>query len=124
MIAYTLVGANDYGKSLQFYDDLLAAVGAKRVMDFGNSVLYGFSQGPMFGVCKPYDGGKATYGNGTMIALNVGSTDKVDALYAKAMTLGGKDEGGPGARGDNGFYAAYFRDLDGNKLCAFHMLRS
>jgi predicted lactoylglutathione lyase len=42
----------------------------------------------------------------------------VDAIYKKALELGGKDEGAPGPRGD-GFYAGYFRDLDGNKLNAF-----
>jgi predicted lactoylglutathione lyase len=48
------------------------------------------------------------------------STDKVDAIHAKALALGGTDEGAPGPRGE-GFYAGYFRDLDGNKLNAFCM---
>ena len=43
-----------------------------------------------------------------------------NALHKKALALGGKDEGAPGPRGD-GFYAGYFRDLDGNKLNAFCM---
>ena len=43
-------------------------------------------------------------------------------MYEKALELGGSDEGGPGPRGDSGFYAAYFRDLDGNKLNAFCMV--
>jgi predicted lactoylglutathione lyase len=42
----------------------------------------------------------------------------VDAFYAKAIDLGGTDEGPPGERFE-GFYAGYFRDLDGNKLNAF-----
>jgi predicted lactoylglutathione lyase len=44
----------------------------------------------------------------------------VDSLYAKAMELGATDEGKPGER-MKGFYAAYFRDLDGNKLNFFCM---
>jgi predicted lactoylglutathione lyase len=44
----------------------------------------------------------------------------VDKVHAKAMALGSKDEGAPGDRG-NGFYGAYFRDPDGNKLCIFKM---
>jgi predicted lactoylglutathione lyase len=56
-----------------------------------------------------------------MVALAMQSTDQVDALHAKALELGGADEGAPGPRGDSGFYAAYFRDLDGNKLNAFYM---
>ncbi|MGN6149257.1 MAG: VOC family protein, partial [Rhizomicrobium sp.] len=35
-----------------------------------------------------------------------------------ALSLGATDEGAPGLRGDT-FYGAYFRDLDGNKLCVF-----
>jgi predicted lactoylglutathione lyase len=71
-------------------------------------------------VIKPYDGKAATVGNGTMVALVLDSKAKVDALYKKALELGGTDEGAPGPRGDSGFYAAYFRDLDGNKLNCFH----
>ena len=74
---------------------------------------------PSLGVIKPYDGQPATAGNGVMIALVVDSNAKVDTLYRKAMELGGKDEGAPGPRGMAGFYAGYFRDLDGNKLNCF-----
>ncbi|WP_308733503.1 hypothetical protein [Sphingomonas sp. KC8] len=59
-----------------------------------------------------------------MISLPMDSRATIDALHAKALALGSKDEGGPGNRGgegDNAFYAAYFRDLDGNKLCAFRI---
>jgi predicted lactoylglutathione lyase len=56
-----------------------------------------------------------------MVALVVDSPAKVDALYNKAIALGGTDEGPAGPRGDSGFYAGYFRDLDGNKLNVFCM---
>jgi predicted lactoylglutathione lyase len=56
-----------------------------------------------------------------MIALRVDSPAKVDALYKKALALGATDEGAAGPRGDSGFYAGYFRDLDGNKLNVFCM---
>ena len=72
----------------------------------------------------PYDKNPATVGNGNMIALTVDTRAKVDALHAKAIELGGSCEGPPGLRGDEGpqaFYGAYFRDPDGNKLCAFRM---
>ena len=70
-------------------------------------------------VIKPNDGNPATVGNGMMVALAVGSIEKVDEIHAKALELGGADEGPPGERGE-GFYVGYFRDLDGNKLNAFH----
>ena len=52
-------------------------------------------------------------------ALAAGSTAQVDAVHAKALALGAQDEG-PAGPGGSGFYAAYFRDLDGNKLNCFH----
>lgn len=120
MIGYTTIGTNDLSKSLAFYDAFLAELGGKRVMELSHGQLYGFAQGPLFGITKPYDGEEQNRGNGNMIALRCPSKAKVDALHAKALSIGGADEGKPGDRG-GGFYGAYFRDLDGNKLCVFTM---
>ena len=121
VIGYVTVGSNDLDKAVAFYDVLLTEVGAGRFMHEDTFVAWAVAPDqPAFSVCKPYNGNSATVGNGTMIALTVDSTEKVDAVYAKAMALGGTDEGPPGMRMD-GFYAAYFRDLDGNKLNVFCM---
>lgn len=56
-----------------------------------------------------------------MVALQASDKDQVQRLYDIALAQGGSDEGAPGPRGDDGFYAAYFRDPDGNKLNAFIM---
>jgi catechol 2,3-dioxygenase-like lactoylglutathione lyase family enzyme len=126
MIGYVTVGSNDLDKSRAFYDALMPVIGAGRIMEFGdNFTMYGTGMGqPGFAVCKPYDGHAASAGNGNMASIACDSRAKVDALYAKAMDLGGSDEGPPGVRGDDGphaFYGAYFRDLDGNKLAAFRI---
>jgi len=121
MIGYVTLGTNNVERAAKFYDELLGSIGAKRVMDFGTFILWGVSHGaPGLAVTKPYNGQAATVGNGVMVALAVDSRDKVDALYKKALELGGTDEGPPGLRSDT-FYAGYFRDLDGNKLNAFHI---
>lgn len=121
MIGYVTLGSNDIERAAKFYDELLGAIGAGRFMETDTFIAWATSPGaPAVSVIKPYDGKEATVGNGVMVALVVDSTDKVDALYAKALELGGKDEGAPGQRTDN-FYAGYFRDLDGNKLNAFCM---
>lgn len=120
MIGYTTIGTSNLDKAIAFYDDLLAGLGAKRVMETGNGHLYGFAKGPLFGVTKPYDGKHQVCGNGNMIALNAGSREKVAELHAKALALGGTDEGAPGVRFGE-FYGAYFRDLDGNKICLYVM---
>lgn len=62
----------------------------------------------------------ATVGSGVMVGLLVDSREKVDRVHGKALELRGKDEGAAGPRGE-GFYAGYFRDLDGNKLNVFFM---
>jgi catechol 2,3-dioxygenase-like lactoylglutathione lyase family enzyme len=125
MIGYSTVGTNDIDRARSFYDALLAEIGARRVMEFAENgfTLYGTGhRSPGLAVTRPYDGGEARPGNGTMVAISVDSRDKVVRLHQKALELGGIDEGGPGVRGpegDRAFYGAYFRDLDGNKLCAF-----
>ena len=127
MIGYATLGTNDIDRATGFYDALLATVGAKQLMQMPDErklTLYGTAPGaPMLGVGKPYDGGAATVGNGTMISLAADDRGQVDTVYAKAIALGGTDEGAPGVRGPDemGFYGAYFRDLDGNKLCVFKM---
>ena len=126
MIGYVVLGSNDLPRARDFYDQLMPVIGAGRVMEFGdNFTMYGTGMGqPALAVAKPYDGNPATAGNGNMASIVVDSRAKVDALHAKAMELGGSDEGPPGLRGDEGdqaFYGAYFRDLDGNKLAAFRI---
>lgn len=122
MIGYVTLGTNDFDKAAAFYDELMGVIGAGRFMEEGTFIAWAVSPGePAISIIKPFDGEKATVGNGVMVALIVDSPEKVDALHAKAIELGGKDEGAPGPRGDSGFYAGYFRDLDGNKLNAFHM---
>ena len=125
MIGYATIGTNDIDRARGFYDDLLGQIGARRVMEFPQNgfTMYGTgARAPGLAVTKPYNGEAASAGNGNMAAIVVDSRDRVDRLHARAMELGGADEGPPGLRGPDGdkaFYAAYFRDLDGNKLCAF-----
>jgi predicted lactoylglutathione lyase len=121
MIGYVTLGTNDLPRAVAFYDALLAEIGAKRIMELDRGIVWRSAMDkPGFSVLKPYDGKPATAGNGVMVALAVDSKEKVDRVYKKALELGAKDEGPAGPRFD-GFYAGYFRDLDGNKLNVFCM---
>lgn len=125
MIGYATVGTNDLEKARGFYDALTEVIGAKRVMQLDEGFT-GYATDisqPMLCVTPPFNGEKAVPGNGAMVALQAKSRAEVDALHAKALELGASDEGAPGIREpeEMGFYAAYFRDLDGNKLCAFNV---
>ena len=121
MIGYVTLGTNKLSDASAFYDQLFSVIGADRVYEGDNFVAWSTGAGaPAVSVIEPYDGNAATVGNGVMIAIAVDSPDKVNAFHAKAIELGGADEGAPGARTGN-FYSGYFRDLDGNKLNAFFL---
>lgn len=121
MIGYVTVGTNDLQRATAFYDELFALIGAGRFMEDDSFVAWATSADtPGFAASKPFDGNPATVGNGTMVALTVNSKVLVHTVYDKAIELGGADEGAPGERGE-GFYAGYFRDLDGNKLNVFSL---
>jgi predicted lactoylglutathione lyase len=124
MIGYITLGTNDLERAASFYDRLLTMFEAKRVSETRRMILWSNGKPGRAGlsVIKPYDGNAASAGNGSMVALGVNAPEKVDALHKLALELGAKDEGAPGPRGD-GFYGAYFRDLDDNKLCVFCMVR-
>lgn len=122
MIGYVTVGTNDLPRAAKFYDAILGEMGARRFMNSERFIAWSDGKSNAgFSVALPFDEKPATIGNGSMVAFQVDSTAKVDAFYKKAMELGATDEGAPGPRGTSGFYAAYFRDLDGNKLNFFYM---
>ena len=116
-IGIAMVGANDIEAAKGFYDGVLAEIGLAQMMPHpSGGAIYGGNGGAMFAVVRPFDGQPARFGNGTMVGIMCDSPADVDKTHAKAIELGGSDEGAPGPRGDMGFYAAYFRDLEGNKL--------
>ena len=126
MIGYVTLGTDDLDRARAYYDALFAEMGASRLMQMESGfTLYGTGWGkPGVAVTRPYDGQPAHRGNGNMVALPMDSREKVDRLHAKALELGGTDEGAPGVRGEEGdraFYGAYFRDPDGHKFCAFRI---
>jgi predicted lactoylglutathione lyase len=122
MIGYVTLGTNDLERAAAFYDELLAVMGAGRFMEEeGRFVAWAVTPDkPGISVTTPHDGNPATVGNGMMVALIVDSKELVHKVYDKAIELGGTDEGPAGPRME-GFYAGYFRDLDGNKLNVFCM---
>ena len=127
MIGYVTVGTSDLERAARFYDPLAAELGVGRMMEFDSFIDWGDADGaPGIAATMPFDGKPASVGNGTMVALEAKDRAQVQRLYDIALANGGSDEGAPGPRGepdDNGlvFYAAYFRDPDGNKLNAFLM---
>jgi predicted lactoylglutathione lyase len=118
MLGYVTLGTNDLARAAKFYDAIAAELGVGRMMEGEQFIAWGGPGGGGIGLTKPFDGKPATVGNGVMVALRAKDAAQVDRLYDLAISLGAQDEGAPGERMP-GFYAAYFRDPDGNKLNAF-----
>ena len=122
MLSHVTLGSNDLPKAKAFYEALFGTLGFTKFFDHpSGGAVYGKDGRPQIGVLGPYDGKPATVGNGTMVVFHLPDTGAVDAFHAKALALGGTCEGAPGPRGDTGYYAAYFGDLEGNKLAAYTM---
>lgn len=121
MIGYVTLGTNDLVRAAKFYDAIAKELGVGRMMETERFIAWGKPGGGAgIGLARPFDGKPATVGNGVMAAFEAKDKAQVDRIYRLAVSLGAKDEGPPGPRGD-GFYAGYFRDPDGNKLNAFVM---
>jgi len=129
MIGYVMLGTNNLEKAVAYFDELFGSLGIGRFMEEeGTFVAWAPSpEAPSIAVTVPYNKEPATVGNGNMVAIYLESREQVNAFHAKALELGGANDGAPGFRpegSESGFYGAYFRDLDGNKLAAFCMVQS
>jgi len=121
MIGYVTLGTNDIARGARFYDAIAEELGVKRMGSTERLIIWGTPGGTAaIGLSLPFDGKPATVGNGVMAAFEAKDKAQVDRLHKLALSMGGTDEGPPGPRGE-GFYAAYFRDPDGNKLNAYVM---
>lgn len=121
MISHFNIGTNDLARAQAFYDQLLALFGGGQVYKTERSVFYSVGENSAkLAVNLPFNGEPATVGNGAMGAFTATSKEQVDAVYSKALELGGSSEGEPGDRMDGIVYAAYFRDPDGNKFGVFY----
>ena len=121
MFSFITIGTNDLKNSKIFYNELLKSINIKNVIETDRYIGYAKNSSlnkVEFYLMLPHNKKTATFGNGTMIAFDIISKKEVDMFYNLALKLGATDEGLPGPRHEEHYYA-YFRDLDGNKICAF-----
>ena len=121
MFAFITIGTNNLKKSSQFYDELLKTLGIVKVIQDERYVGYSKEDNLEiieFYIMCPFDKKEATIGNGTMISFNGKTPEKVNEFHQKALKIGATNEGFPGPRHGEDYYA-YIRDLDGNKICVF-----
>lgn len=121
MLGYATIGVKDLAKAEAFYGELLGVIGGAQMFGSERIKFFGDGKGGHLAICIPYNEETPDPGNGNMVAIDAGTRENADALYAKALALGATDEGEPGERIPGMFYGAYVRDPDGNKLCFFEM---
>lgn len=128
MFSHIIVGARDLELMNAFYEAVLAPLGLVRDLDYEDSGPAGAGwivpgrPWQQFYVQLPFNGLPATWGNGTQVSFAAPTPEAVEAAWRAALAKGGRDEGAPGLRPDYGpdYYAAYCRDIEGNKLCFVH----
>jgi len=116
-----MIGTNDLERSRKFYDIVLPTIGLSKIITTERYIGYGDknkNENIEFYITRPFNKEKASYGNGTQISFLVKSKLLVEKFYNTALKNGAIDEGEPGTRSELDYYA-YFRDLDGNKICAY-----
>lgn len=120
VFTHATLGTNDLTQARHFYDDVLGTLGLKRLADLGDNGSIWGTEKPSFFVLKPANGQEATVGNGVTISFEAPNREAIRQFHATALSKGAKDEGAVGPRDwAPNAYAAYVRDLDGNKLAVY-----
>ena len=124
MIDHVSVAVRDLDRAARFYRAVLATIGYEQLVERPHTVGFG-KRYPEFwlnrrAAMSPVDGD-----SGAHVGLRVRSTELVDAFHAAALAAGGQSDGAPGLRPQHGdgYYAAFVRDPDGNRLEAVTFLR-
>jgi catechol 2,3-dioxygenase-like lactoylglutathione lyase family enzyme len=124
VFSHVTVGTRDLPLAIRFYDAVLTTLGLRRrvvTKDGGTESacwVSPFQLLPRFYVYCPFNGSPATAGNGAMVAFTAPSIDAVVLAFRAGIAAGGTNEGVPGERAHygHGYYGAYLRDLDANKV--------
>jgi catechol 2,3-dioxygenase-like lactoylglutathione lyase family enzyme len=124
MIDHISIGVSDLERATRFYESVLGTIGCAPLDVRAKTVGFGKHYSEFWLNHRP--GMPAVEsGSGSHVCLRAANTQAVDAFHAAALTAGGKSEGAPGERPQHGegYYAAYVRDLDGNRIEAVTFLK-
>ena len=125
LVSHVSVGVTDLSRAGVFYDAVMTVLGARRILEHGVGIGYGRAF-PEFWAAQPHDGKRALPGNGAHICFNASDPDAVVAFHEAGLAAGGYSDGAPGPRPEYapGYYAAFLRDPDGNKVEAMCWIAS
>lgn len=123
MFSHIHIGTHDLASAVEFFDRVLEPLGiTRKFIDYDREWAgwrYSGAERPLFLVGKPFNQESPVSGNGPMVAFNATDRNLVERCYRLAIVAGGTDEGTPRLRPEyhESYFGAYFRDLDGNKIC-------
>lgn len=125
MIDHVSIGVRDLASATRFYEAVLATLGFAKLDSRPATVGFGKKYSE-FWLNLRRDMAPVAADSGVHVCLRARSTDIVDAFHAAALAAGGSSDGAPGLRPQhgNGYYAAFIRDLDGNRIEAVTFLPS
>jgi len=125
MIDHVSVAVRDLGSAEPFYTALLAPLGLSKLREWPNAAVGYGKKYPEFWINRRSDMGLVAPDSGVHICLRASAAAAVDAFHAAALKAGGTSDGAPGLRPEyhGGYYAAFVRDPDGNRIEAVTFLR-
>ena len=117
MIDHVSIAVRDLEACGRFYDAVLQAMGYARMVTRLGTIGFG-KKYPDFWLNERRAMTPVVADSGTHIALRAGDTQAVDAFHAAALKAGGSSDGAPGPRPEYtaGYYAAFVRDPEGNRI--------
>ncbi len=124
MIDHVSIAVRDLAKAEPFYAALLAPLGMTKLRDWPDAAVGFGKKYPEFWINRRSDMDRVAADSGVHICLRAPDAAAVDAFHAAEVKAGGTSDGAPGLRPvyPGGYYAAFIRDPDGNRIEAVTFL--
>mgnify|MGYP001457317451 CR=1 FL=1 len=125
MIDHISIAVRDLKNAEIFYTELLAPLGLLKLREWPDAAVGFGKKYPEFWINRRAEMYRVASDSGVHICLRAPDTAAVDAFHAAALKAGGSSDGTPGLRPEyhGGYYAAFIRDPDGNRIEAVTFLR-
>ena len=117
MIDHVSVAVRDLEVAMRFYETVLATLGMVKLETRAATVGFGKTY-PEFWINLRGDMATVAPASGAHVCFRAREPAAVDAFHGAAQAAGGESDGAPGLRPRHGegYYAAFIRDPDGNRI--------
>jgi catechol 2,3-dioxygenase-like lactoylglutathione lyase family enzyme len=125
MIDHISIAVRDLARGERFYAAALTPLGLAKLREWSGAAIGFGKKYPEFWINKRETMGRVAEDSGVHICLRAPDAASVDAFHAAALREGGTSDGAPGLRAQyhEGYYAAFVRDPDGNRIEAVTFVR-